>query len=346
MENRRLKIVKCVKRLSQHYRLTIFHFSFSLFLILMVGCDPAHKELVDNIVLHPAPEFIADSAYSHISKQVSFGPRIPGLESHAQCGDYLVERLRSYSAEVIEQQDSVTVAYAKRLPVRNIIASFSPENEDRILLFAHWDSRPMADMDNHRHFEPIEAAHDGASGVGVLLEVARLIGIEAPKVGVDIILFDTEDQGKTWEDGDDFNTEFFYSMGTRFWAKNKHREGYAARFGIMLDMVAAADARFTLERYSMDFAGEEMKRVWATAHRLGHTERFPFNLTREVMHDHYHVNKLAGIPSIAIMHHDNTSKTSFGSYWHTHDDDLSSIDKATLGAVGQTVVQVVFNEGR
>jgi len=321
-------------------------YSIFCFLFLAIGCAPAHKELVDSIILHPAPEFNADSAYTHIARQVGFGPRIPGLDSHARCGDYLVERLRSYGAEVIEQRDSVTVAYGKRLPVRNIIASFSPEKEDRILLFAHWDSRPMADMDNDRHFEPIEAAHDGASGVGVLLEIARLLVQEQPLTGVDIILFDTEDQGKTWEDGDDFNTEFFYSMGTRLWADNPHREGYTARFGIMLDMVGAADARFALEGHSMRFASDRMHHVWAVAHRLGHAKRFPFNLTQELMHDHYHVSTLAGIPSIAIMHHDNTTKTGFGTYWHRHDDNLSSIDSQTLGAVGQTVVQVLYNEGR
>lgn len=321
---------------------------YSIFIILftLLGCSPAHKELVDSIVLHPAPEFNADSAYAHIAKQVGFGPRIPGLESHAQCGDYLVDRLLSYGAEVIEQRDSVTVAYGKRLPVRNIIAAFSPEKKDRILLFAHWDSRPMADMDNNRHLEPIEAAHDGASGVAVLLEVARLVGQELPLVGIDIILFDTEDQGKTWEDGDDFNTEFFYSMGTRLWAKNPHRENYTALFGIMLDMVAAVDARFTLERYSMDFAGEQMQHIWAVAHKLGYVDRFPFNLTREVMHDHYHINRLVGIPSVAIMHHDNTSQTGFGTYWHTHDDNLTSVDRGTLMAAGQTVVQVLYNESK
>lgn len=344
MENRRLKMVDYGKRLSQHYRYAIFHLPFSLFFLLMLGCTPAHKELADSIVLHPAPEFNADSAYIHIEKQVTFGPRIPGLESHAQCGDYLVERLRSYGAEVTEQRDSVTVAYGLRLPIRNIIASFAPEKSDQILLVAHWDSRPVADMDSNRPNEPIEGAHDGASGVGVLLEIARLISLQQPAVGVNIILFDTEDQGKVWEDGDDFETEFFYCMGSRHWAANPHLSGYKAKYGIMLDMVAAADARFTLEEHSMKHAAPQMRNLWAIAHKLGYGHYFPFNLTRTVQHDHQFLTEIAGIPTLAIMHHDIESQYAFGSYWHTHEDNLASVDRNTLKAVGQSLVQTLFNE--
>ncbi|MCF8256355.1 MAG: M28 family peptidase [Flavobacteriales bacterium] len=323
-----------------------FDIRYSIFIILLTlfGCSPSHQELVDSIALQPAPEFNADSAYAHIASQVAFGPRIPGTETHAKCGDHLVAILRSCGAEVIEQRDSTTVAKGVRLPVRNIIASFSPEKKERILLFAHWDSRPMADMDPHRPNEPIEAAHDGASGVGVLLEIARLIGLQQPSVGVDIILFDTEDQGKVWEDGDDYGTEFFFCMGSRLWAARPHVEGYAPRYGIMLDMVAASDARFTLEQHSMAHAGPQMRNIWAIAHRLGFAPYFPFNLTQAVQHDHRFITEVSGIPTLAIMHHDNTSRSTFGSYWHTHSDNLQSVDRNTLKAVGQTVVQTLFNE--
>lgn len=332
-----------MKRASHHSALDI-RYSIFIILLCVLGCAPSHKELVDSIVLRPAPEFKADSAYAHIATQVGFGPRIPGTETHARCGDFLSKTLSSYGADVTEQLDSATIGDSLRLPIRNIIASFSSEKKDRILLAAHWDSRPVADMDLHRPNEPIEGAHDGASGVGVLLEIARLIGQQQPNVGVDIILFDTEDQGKVWEDGDDYGTEFFFCMGSRLWAARPHVSDYKARYGIMLDMVAATDARFTLEEYSMQHAGPQMRNVWAMAHKLGHGHFFPFNLTRAVQHDHRYLSEDAGIPTLAIMHHDIGSRHTFGSYWHTHNDNLASVDRNTLKAVGQTVVQTIFNE--
>jgi len=343
-ENGKWKMVGGRIKAAVNGRETIFHFLYSIFLFLIIGCAPSHKELVDNIVLRPAPEFNADSAYAHIAAQVSFGPRIPGTETHARCGDYLVRKLSDYGATVTEQLDSATVGHGLRLPIRNIIASFGPEKSDRILLVAHWDSRPVADMDPHRPNEPIEGAHDGASGVGVLLEIARLIGLQQPAVGVDIILFDTEDQGKVWEDGDDYETEFYYCMGARHWAAHPHVSGYSARYGIMLDMVAAADARFTLEEHSMQHAAPQMHNVWAIAHRLGYGNYFPFNLTRIVQHDHQFITEMAGIPTLAIMHHDIESRYAFGSYWHTHEDNITSVDRNTLKVVGQTVVQTLCNE--
>lgn len=357
MENGKWRIVRRLNLSYQGFPQTTFRITakavsspwsvpFSIFLLLVIGCAPAHKELVDNIVLQPTPVFEPDSAYAHITAQVAFGPRIPGTETHARCGDYLVQKLNSYGAEVIEQCDSVTAAYGKRLPLRNIIAAFHPDKDERILLMGHWDSRSMADMDSDRPDDPFDSANDGASGVGVLLEVARIIGQTAPTVGVDIILFDTEDQGKTWEEGDTHETEFFFCLGARYWAQHSHSDGYTARYGVMLDMVGAADARFTLEQHSMTFAPTEMKNVWAIAHRLGYADRFPFNLTRAVQHDHYYISALTGIPTLAILHHDNATYSGYGSFWHAHSDNLGIIDRSTLKAAGQTVVQVLFNEGR
>lgn len=343
-ENSKWKMVVGSISATLNERATIFHFPFSIFLFLTAGCTPAHQDVVDSIVLQPAPEFNADSAYAHIAAKVAFGPRIPGTETHARCGDYLVGRLRSYGAEVIEQRDSATVANGLRLPIRNIIASFSPEKEERLLLFAHWDSRPTADNDPAHPDTPFESANDGASGVGVLLELARLLGQQQPEVGVDIILFDTEDQGRLWEEGDSLTSEFFFCMGSRFWAAHPHAEGYAPRYGIMLDMVGATDTRFTLEQYSMEHAADPMRNLWAIAHRLGYERHFPFNLTRGVQHDHYFITRDAGIPTLAIMHHDIASRSTFAPYWHTHGDNLTIIDRSTLKAVGQTVTQSVFNE--
>jgi hypothetical protein len=314
---------------------------------LLIGfsaCSPSYKAEVDAIVLKPAPTFQADSAYAHLATQVGFGPRIPGTETHARCGDFLVSKLRQYGATVTEQHDSVTVFESKRLPMRNIIGSFFPEKKDRILLVAHWDSRHVSDEDKEHYNEPISGAHDGASGVAVLLEVARLLGKQQPNVGVDIILFDTEDQGRTWQQGDPKDPEFFFCMGARHWVKQPHVAGYTARYGILLDMVAAKDAVFTLEQISMHHAAPQMRNAWAIAHRLGHEEQFPFNLTRQILHDHYYINNEAGIPTFSIVQHDNTTRSGYGAYWHTHNDNLGTIDRGTMQAVGEVVVQVLYNE--
>jgi hypothetical protein len=323
-----------------------YRFPFSIFLLLTIGCSPSHKELVDSIVLQAAPEFQADSAYAHIAAQVAFGPRIPGTDTHAQCADFLVAKLSAYGAEVVEQHDSATVAGGRRLPIRNIIGSFNAERGERLLLVAHYDSRHITDQDADHHDEPLIGAHDGASGVAVLLEVARLVGQTAPEIGVDIIFFDVEDQGRPWEEGDTYDSEFFFCMGSRHWARNPHIEGYKARYGILVDMVAAKDAVFTLEQVSMQHAPEQMRYVWAVAHRLGHRKYFRFNLTRGVLHDHFFINTLTDIPCLSIIDHDNSSATGFGRYWHTRQDDITTIDRTTLKAVGQTLVQVVYNEGR
>jgi len=345
LKNNDLRRVPAFYPSSIFNRYSIFCNYFLGFLILfsVLGCTPSHKELVDSIVLHPAPEFQADSAYTHIATQVGFGPRIPGLESHRRCGDFLSAKLKQYGAVVMEQHDSATVANGKRLPLRNIIGSFSPEKKERILLVTHWDSRPTSDEDPEHFNTPIDGAHDGASGVAVLLEIARLVGMQEPAVGVDIILFDTEDQGRGWEDGDTPDSEFFYCMGARHWAAHPHVSGYSARFGVMVDMVAATDAVFTLEAVSMEHAAEEMRHIWATAHRLGFEDRFRFNLTRKMVHDHFYISTMAGIPTVAIVHHDNTAHSGFGSYWHTQHDNLSTVDRAPLQAVGQTLTQVIYN---
>lgn len=313
-------------------------------LLILKSCAPAYQEDVDSMVLQPAPVFNADSAYANIAAQVGFGPRIPGTETHTRCGDFLVSELTRHGAQVAEQLDSATVAGGLRLPIRNIIASFFPEKETRILLVAHWDSRPMADMDTVRKSEPIDGAHDGASGVGVLLEVARILGQQQPNVGVDIILFDTEDQGRSWKEGDTPDSEFFFCMGSRHWATHPHEENYTARYAILLDMVAAEGAQFTLEQNSMKYAEPHTRNAWTIAHKLGYGDLFRFNLTRSVQHDHYFLSTEAKIPTLAIMHHDNSTYSGYAKYWHTHHDNLTSVDAETLKAVGQTVIQTLFNE--
>lgn len=291
------------------------------------------------------PSFNKDSAYNFIQQQVDFGPRVPNSKAHVACGEYLVSKLKSYGAEVIEQTGKVTAFNKAELNIKNIIAQFNPEKQERVMLFAHWDTRPFADRDTKDLGKPIDGANDGASGVGVLLEMARLFSIEKPTIGIDIILFDAEDYGTTASNMSQERMLDDWCLGAQYWANNPPVANYRPRYGILLDMVGAEDAIFPKEYLSMYFAENVVNKVWETASKLGYGKYFindkipPPGLTD----DHRYVNTLAKIPAIDIIHFD--PKTSdFGTFHHTHQDNMSLINKNTLKAVGQTVLTVVYNE--
>ena len=219
-----------------------------------------------------APLFDADSAYAYVEKQVSFGYRVPNTPAHKACGDYLASELKRFGAQVYEQEATLTAYDGTPLESRNIIGSFNPDKDKRILLFAHWDTRPYSDHDPDpaNHKKPLDGADDGASGVGALLEIARQIGMKAPETGVDIIFFDAEDYGTPEFAKDRYNdTSDTWCLGSRFWGKNPHKPGYKAEFGILLDMVGAKDAVFYKEYISMKYAARYVDEVWEAARNLG-----------------------------------------------------------------------------
>jgi len=293
------------------------------------------------------PEFKADSAYKFIEKQLEFGPRVPNTPAHVATGDYLVAKLKSYGAKVIEQEFE-SYAYDGRLfQLRNIIASYNPEVKKRVLLAAHWDTREVADKDEDesRRNEPISGANDGASGVAVLLELARLFSMQAPDVGVDIILFDGEDNAEPRDYQGDFpmGRKVYWCLGSQHWSLNKHEKGYFAYYGILLDMVGAKGSQFHQEGYSRQYAGKILKKVWDEAHRIGFGNYFVYQAQPDIMDDHLFVNTNAKIPMINIVHYD-PEDGYFGDYHHSHKDNIDLIDKKTLKAVGQTVASVVYFE--
>lgn len=293
------------------------------------------------------PMFNADTAYFFIEKQVSFGPRVPNTAAHAQAADYFVETLNSYGAKVKVQEFQASTFDGKKLNLKNIIASFNPDVKKRILLAAHWDTRPFADKDEARRNEPIEGANDGASGVGVLLELARIFGtIDSPEVGVDIILFDGEDWGE--RDGEERvrppqGQDSWWCLGSQYWSRNKHIPNYTAYYGILLDMVGAKGSQFHREGYSMQYAPRIVDRIWNTAIRLGFGNYFVKQNQGSIIDDHLYVNEIARIPMVNIVHYDPVHGY-FGDYHHTHKDNMSIIDKETLHAVGQTLLHVIFHE--
>lgn len=324
---------------------TIFTISI-LGLFLACGENKPPKKPVDNkppinnnIALSPAPVFNADSAYTYIQDQLEFGPRVPNTNGHKQCGDYLISKLKSFGGDVIVQKAKVVAYNGTTLNIRNIVARFNKEKINRVALFAHWDTRPFSDRDSVNEKIPVPGADDGASGVAVLLEIARNVQLSTPNVGIDIILFDGEDYG------DANGAPETYCLGSQYWAKNPPIPGYTAKYGILLDMVGAQGAMFCKEGWSRQFAASVVENVWNVSQQLGYGNYFIPKDSEPLTDDHYFVNTLSKIPTIDIINF-NTDRGSpgFGNHWHTSQDDIEIIDKNTLKAVGQTVLQVIYNE--
>ena len=289
------------------------------------------------------PTFDADSAYIFTDNQVKFGPRVPNTHAHKDCGNYLVSELKRFGAKVYEQEATLIAYNNTPLEGKNIIGSYNPECDKRILLFAHWDSRPYSDQDDAaNHHKAIDGADDGASGVGVLLEVARQIGQKGPEgVGVDIIFFDAEDYG-TPEFVNDYKQDT-WCLGSQFWAKNPHVANYRAEFGILLDMVGAHGATFFKEGTSMRKAPGIVEMVWRTARDLGYGKFFINAAGGYITDDHQYVIEGRGIPCIDIINYDPDTDHGFAPYWHTQKDNMENIDRETLKAVGQTVLEIIYN---
>ncbi len=288
------------------------------------------------------PTFNADTAYQYIETQLSFGPRVPGTAAQKQCAAWMQEKLTAFCDTVYVQNVEVRAGNAKMLPCINIIGSLNPKAKNRILLLAHWDSRPWADMDTKDQDKAIAAADDGASGVAVLMELARAIQNQPlpADLGIDILLTDAEDYGKT-EWGDES-----YALGTQYWALHPHLSGYKADFGILLDMVGGRNARFPIEGYSAQLAQSVVQRVWQAAGQAGYSSYFVYDKGATITDDHFFVNQIAKIPTIDIISLSTSTQSSFAPHWHTHQDDMNIIDKNTLKAVGETLLQVIYDYGR
>ena len=319
-----------------------------ILLITLFSCDKKERlgALKKGKPLVKPPDFNADSAYHFVKEQVRFGPRVPNTPSHQQCGDYLISKLKSYGANVIEQEFQAKAYNDEKLNGRNIIASFYPRKKKRVLLAAHWDTRHLADKDDENKYQPIEGANDGASGVGVCLEIARILANDTPSIGVDIILFDLEDYGESHIDFDLGNEsgKVWWCLGSQYWAANKHTPNYSAYYGILYDMVGAQDARFYKEGTSMHYAPGVMNKFWNIAQNIGYGKYFLDRKVQGVMDDHAIVNRNAHINMIDIIEHDPENGDFFAKYHHTHKDNISIISKETLKAVGQTSLQVLYNE--
>lgn len=291
-------------------------------------------------------DFNADSAYQYIADQVACGPRVPGTEGHEAGKQYLLRKLAEIGYDSIMIQNATVTAYTgEELPITNIVVGYKCHQAKRVLIGAHWDTRPWADEDPNpsRRAESFDGANDGGSGTAVLLEIARNLRKKAPGVGVDLIFIDGEDYGCSGV----FDTEeSSWCLGTQHWVTDMQPYTGNANMpvmGIILDMVGGRDAKFYYEAFAAMNASTPTLKVWSEAEQLGFGDRFIRKIGGAVTDDHVVLTR-AGIPTTDIIEINHPVTGSFNPTWHTAADNLSNIDKNTLKAVGQTVLNVIYKE--
>ncbi|MCP3932459.1 MAG: M28 family peptidase [Bacteroidetes bacterium] len=314
-----------------------YPYIISILLCLFFFSSCKKDKIPQENILVKVPAFDEDSAYFYLEKQLSFGPRHVNSEGHSTCKNWLIQKSKEYSTDVIIQDFKATAYTGETLRGTNIISRYNPQIMERVLLCAHWDTRHIADKDTVRTDEPISGADDGASGVAILIEIMRQLKEHPIPMGVDIIFFDAEDYGN-----DGVQDDYSWGLGSQFWSKNLHEKDYSPKYGILLDMVGSKDARFKKEGFSMRSAPKIVNNVWRLAHQMGYENYFLNELTGPITDDHRFIIENTRIPMIDIINTPN--KTGFGLYHHTHSDNLQIIDKSTLNAVGQLVLATVYRE--
>lgn len=319
-----------------------------------------NKTQEETTLVTPLITFNADSAYQYCAAQCEFGPRIMNSQAHDLCGNWIRQKFEQYGCTVESQKADLKGYDGTNLKAENIIAHFNPEAKNRILVCAHWDCRPWADNDpdEANHKTPVLAANDGASGVAVMIELARsfqqavadtAITSKLPNlkdVGIDFVCFDAEDWGTPqWADVPDDPDS--WALGAQFWsnvfAASNHDYSYA--YGILLDMVGGEGAQFYEEQMSLHYASSIVSLVWASAEQIGYGSMFPKSVGGGITDDHIPVNTIAGIPCIDIIpYYPDCAQSSFGPTWHTVSDTMDHISLSTLKAVGQTMAYVLSGQ--
>lgn len=283
--------------------------------------------LVSSSCSSQVPEFSGERAMAYLQAQCDFGPRNPGSKGHAACLDYLTAELEKYADTVVKQPFLFTdPRTGKSYTLHNIIASFGGGGE-RVLLCAHWDTRPVADFDPDpaNRNTPIPGASDGASGTAALLEIARHLKENPPPRGVDIVLFDGEDSGLQ---GDDLT----WCQGSRYFAQNR-APSYFPRYAVLLDMIGDADLQLPQEVNSLQAAPELMDKIWTIAENLGF-DAFIRRPGHEMVDDHLELLKV-GIPAVDIIDFDY-------EYWHTVEDTPDKCSPESLYTVGTVVMHLIY----
>ena len=303
-------------------------------LVSALGCAGEGGDLPP-LTTTPAerPAFDAQRAFSLLEAQVAFGPRVPGQEGHREQLEWMLTFLEERAEVVVADTFSHTTAGGDTLVLTNVMARFRPGEERRILLLAHWDTRPWSDQspDPEEYDVPVPGANDGASGTAVLLELATLFGEQAPPLGVDLLFTDGEDYGPDRAD---------MFLGARLFARTLPLDPLPI-YGVLLDMVADRNASFPVEGYSARHAPEVVQRIWSLAAQMGYGATFPTRTDAPIMDDHLPLIQ-AGIPVANII---DLVYGPDNSLWHTPRDVPENTSAETLGIVGEVVAELVYRGG-
>ncbi len=295
---------------------------------------PLYELTAKNII----PKFEAKNAYQYIKEQIKFGPRSPNSTAHANTLNYLTNTLGKFTQSVTKQSFTYVGYNGEVLELTNIIAKFNPENKNRIMISAHWDSRPRSENaeDPAKRKLPVLGANDGASGVAVILELARILSENKIDFGVDLVLFDGEDYGL---ESDLKN----YSLGAKYFSSKLFLNNYPA-FAVLLDMVGDKDAQFPIERNSKNYAPDIVKMFWEKAAQIG-ADKFTFNISPPIYDDHIPLNQ-AGLRTIDIIDSDligADTPVERRNYWHSDKDTIDNIGIETLQQVGDVVTNIIYS---
>ena len=332
--------------------------NISILLILtatLLSCKGTKTVNDESVAMPVGPTFSADSAFVYCQQQCDFGPRPMNSPAHDKVRDWIVQEFQRHGCTVEQQHADLKGYDGTMLHSTNIIAhsangsaADSTQQKQRILLCAHYDSRPWADNDpdEKNRKTPILAANDAASGVAVMLEVARLLSVaDSARVAVDFVCFDAEDYGTPqWYDGES-QVEDPWALGAQYWAQQMSASTDKPAYGILLDMVGGEGSKFYYEGMSLEYAKDYVQQVWSAASQAGYGTFFVCSQGGYITDDHIPVNKVAGIPCIDVIpYYPDCQQSSFGPTWHTVSDNMQHISKETLQAVGQTLVQSIYSE--
>ncbi len=304
-------------------------------IVLFSACDfsckgEAHK--TNPISPSHSLKFDEDFSYAQILAYEKFGPKVPGSSAHEKAGDWIVQMMKQFGMNVLEQKATSSGHDGKPVPIRNIFAQHRPDLKTRILLSAHWDNRPFADQDHLHPSKPVPGVNDGGSGVSILMTIAKTLHESNWEGGVDFAFWDAEDGGV-------HTNPRSYCLGSQYWAFHPIPNDYSAKFGINFDMVGRKGSVFPIEAYSYLKAPQIIKDLKDAAQKIGYQDYFPDYRIGPVVDDHYFVSEVRGFPMIDLIY--MTEDGKFSPEWHTLSDTSEFISRDVMKAVGQTTLQLI-----
>ena len=268
-------------------------------------------------------------AYDYLVEVCEFGPRRSGSEALERMRKHVVEHFEAQGAEVeLQAFDAKHPLTGKTVKMVNVIARWKPQARRRILLGAHYDTRPLPDRDPDREKRtraPFVGANDGASGVALFMELAHHLADWPTRSGVDLVLFDGEELV--------FQERGEYFLGSTHFARQYRsaRPPYRYTLGIVVDMIADADLDIYQEEHSVRLAPQLVRDVWSTARKLGVRDFIP-RVRHRVRDDHLPLNLIANIPTCVLIDFDYP-------HWHTAADTPDKCSAESLAKVGWVLLE-------